>query len=117
VLAAIYNAIFDERGVTRDELNIQGGWDDLLVLWDYRIKPECRGLLVRASETAITTFSGQSIISAVAKREDPRYPGLDRTVEEWRQLAFVKIGGKPCLFRNNCALNPYPGQMTIYSRP
>ncbi len=66
-----------------------------------------RGLLVRAFETAITTFGGQSIITAMAKREDSRYPGLDPTGEEWRQLAFVKIGGTPFDFCDNCALNPY----------
>jgi hypothetical protein len=78
-----------------------------LVLWDYQIKPECRGVRVRAFETAITTFGRQSIISAVAKREDSRCPGLDMTIEEWRQLAFAKIDGAPFVFRDNFALNPY----------
>jgi len=41
-----------------------------------------RALLVRAFETAITTFGGQSIIAAVAKKEDSRYPGLDLTVRD-----------------------------------
>jgi hypothetical protein len=64
-------------------------------------------VLVRAFETAITTFGGQSIIVAVPMKDGSPYDGLDLSVEEWRQPAFVKIGGSPFRFRDNCGLSPY----------
>ncbi len=42
----------------REDLEIQGGWDDVLILRSFDFKPEFRGVLVQAFETAITTFGG-----------------------------------------------------------
>jgi hypothetical protein len=108
-LEEVYWAVFDAKAETKLELEIEPAWDDVLVLWEFEIKPEFRrsGAVVEAFETAISTFCSQGIV--VAAREDKEYPfvGLDLTVEEWRQLGFVRIAGSQFVFRDNGCVNPY----------
>lgn len=108
-LEAAYVAIFDGEGEAREELEIEPGWDDILILSDFEIRPEFRnrGVLVEAFEAAIAVFASQGIVVAAMESERHDFVGLDLTVEEWRRLGFIRIAGSQFVFRDNCKFNPY----------
>ena len=109
-LVTLYSALFHKGSETKDELEIEPAWDDLLVLVGYEVEPRYRKLIVEAFETAIAAFGSQGIVAAAREGEEYSFVGLDLTVEEWRRLGFKRIAGSQFVFRDNCCTNPYRGE-------
>ena len=105
VLEAAYWAVFDENGETKDELDIEPGWNNLLYIGGVEIEPEYRNttLAVRLIDTAIAIFCSDGLVIAV---ED----AFDLTIEEWRELGFKRIAGSEFVFRDQLRINPYDGE-------
>ena len=108
-MVSVYNALFDETGETKPELDIEPAWNDILVLLEFDVPDEFRstGCVVRAFETAITTFASADLIVAAMEGKLHDFDGLDLTVDEWRQLGFKRIAGSQFAFRETCRINPY----------
>lgn len=108
-LESLYHAVFNGKGETRPELEIEPSWDDVLVLWEFEIPTELRhaGVVVQAFETAITAFGATDLVVAAINGEQYDFIGLDLTVDEWRRLGFKRIAGSQFAFRDNGCLNPY----------
>jgi hypothetical protein len=104
-----YQAIFDEDGDTKPELGIEAGYQDILVLWEFEVQPDFRhqGVVVSAFEAAIAFFAPMGLIVAARVSDEHRVVGLDLTVDEWKQLEFVRIADSPFVFRDGCMLSPY----------
>ena len=102
ILESIYATLFDANGETKDELDIEPGWNNLLVIEDVEIKPEHENTApsVALIETSIAMFCPEGLILAV---ED----SLELTIEEWRQLGFRRIANSPFVFREQLKVNPY----------
>jgi hypothetical protein len=102
ILEAIYATLFDANGKTKDELDIEPGWNNLLFVDAVEIKPEYKNTSVRVQliETGIAMFSSEGLV--VADEES-----LELTVEEWRRLGFRRIAESPFVFRDQLKLNPY----------
>jgi ribosomal protein S18 acetylase RimI-like enzyme len=105
VLEAAYWAVFDENGETKDELDIEPGWNNLLYIEGVEIEPEYRNtrLAVRLIETAIVIFCSDGLVIAVEE-------AFDLTIEEWRELGFKRIAGSEFVFRDQLRINPYDGE-------
>lgn len=101
-LEAIYATLFDATGETKDELDIEPGWNNLLFVETVEIKPghEKTSLRVQLIETAIAMFCSEGLIVAVEE-------ALELAVEQWRQLGFRRIAESPLVFRDQLRLNPY----------
>ena len=108
-LESLYWALFDEEGEIKQELDIEPCWDDLLVLWEFDVPDQFRksGIIVQAFETAIAAFASMDLTVAAMESKSHHFTGLDLTVEEWRQLGFIRIAGSQFAFRDNCKKNPY----------
>jgi hypothetical protein len=107
-LLSIYATIFDaSTDEPKDELEIEPGWVDLLVLLDFTIKPEyrTRAILTSAFQAAISLLGPRDLI--VAAMEGADYTGLQLTKDEWKALGFVRIAGSQFVFRDSACLNPY----------
>ena len=104
VLEAAYWAVFDENGETKDELDIEPGWNNLLYVEGVEIEPEYRNttLAVRLIETAIAVFCSDGLVFAVEG-------SFDLTIEEWRELGFKRIAESRFVFRDQLRVNPYDG--------
>jgi hypothetical protein len=117
-LSAAYSAVFDENEEPKEDLDIEPSWHDIIVLWEFDVKPEFRssGAVIKSFETAIAAFGSQGLIVTARGEESSDFIGLDLTVDEWRELGFYKISQSHFVFRDNCALNPYrkqkPGEGT-----
>ncbi len=103
-LAGIYSAIFKDGCDTKRELRIEPTWNDLLVLWNYDVPEPFRsaGFVAKAFETAIAVFGAADLIAASMTVGE-----LDLTIDEWKQLGFMKIAGTPFAYRDNGYTNPY----------
>lgn len=101
-LEEIYTTLFDANGETKDELDIEPGWNNLLFVEAVEIKKGCEAtsLRVQLIETGIAMFCPEGLVVAV---ED----SLDLTIEDWRRLGFRRIAGSPFVFRDQLKLNPY----------
>ncbi len=101
-LEAIYATLFDAKGETKDELDIEPGWNNLLFVEAVEIKPghEKTSVRVQLIETGIAMFCPEGLIIAVEE-------SLELTVEEWRQLGFIRIAESPFVFRDQLKVNPY----------
>ncbi len=102
VLEGIYAALFDQSGETKEELDIEPGWNNLVFLEKVEIDPEHRQttLNIQAIETALAMFASEGLVVAV---ED----GLELTIEAWKRLGFVRIAGTRFVFRDQLRANPY----------
>ena len=102
ILEAIYASLFDIKGETKDDLDIEPGWNNLLFVEAIDIKAgfEPSPLRVQLIETGIAMFCPEGLIVAV---ED----SLELTVEEWRRLGFRRIAESPFVFRDQLMVNPY----------
>jgi hypothetical protein len=102
ILEAIYATLFDTKGETKDDLDIEPGWNNLLFVEAVEIKPgfEKTSLRVQLIETAVAMFCSEGLVVAVEH-------SLDLTIEEWRQLGFRRIAESPFVFRDQLRLNPY----------
>ena len=102
ILEAIYATLFDAKGETRDDLDIEPGWSNLVFVETVEIEPgyEQTSLRVQLIETGIAMFCPEGLIVA---RED----ALNLTVDEWRQLGFRRIAESPFVFRDQLKVNPY----------
>jgi hypothetical protein len=72
VLEAAYWAVFDETGETKDELDIEPGWNNLLYIEGVEIEAQYREttLAVRLIETAIAIFCSDGLVIAVEEAFD-----------------------------------------------
>jgi hypothetical protein len=43
----------------------------------------------------------------VAAMDGEHFIGLELTIDEWRELGFVKVAGSQFVFRDSACLNPY----------
>ena len=102
VLEAIYATLFDTNGETKDELDIEPGWHNLLFVETVKIGPDFRNtsLRVQMIETAIAMFCSEGLVVAV---ED----SLELSAEEWRKLGFKRIAESQFVFRDQLRVNPY----------
>jgi len=102
ILAGIYAALFEKNGETKDELNIEPGWNNLVFLERVEIAAEFRqtNLIIQAIETALAMFASEGLVVAVEA-------GLDLKVEEWKRLGFIRIARTGFLFRDQLKANPY----------
>ncbi len=101
-LEAIYATLFGTSDETKDELDIEPGWNNLLLIEtvDIKVGYEKTPLRVQLIETGIAMFCPEGLIVAV---ED----SLDLTIEDWRQLGFRRIAESPYVFRDQLKVNPY----------
>jgi hypothetical protein len=101
-LEGIYAALFDSDGETKEELDIEPGWNNLVFLEGVKIDPEFQrtGLVIHAIETAIAMFASEGLVVAIEER-------LELSVDEWKQLGFVRAAGTGLVFRDQLTKNPY----------
>jgi len=102
ILEAAYCALFDAKGETKEDLDIEPGWNNLLYIESIEAEPEYQEttLAVRLIETAIAIFCSDGLVIAVER-------AFDLTIEEWRQLGFKRIAGSEFVFRDQLRVNPY----------
>jgi hypothetical protein len=102
ILEAAYAVLFDDSGETKEELDIEVGWTNLLFVDGMTVLPKYQkaSLRVQLIETSIAMFCPDRLIVAV---ED----ALELTQEEWRQLGFKRIAGSLFIFREQLIKNPY----------
>jgi len=107
ILEAIHASLFDTTGETKDELDIEPGWNNLLFIEAVETKPAFQesSLRVQLIETSIALFCSSGLI--VAEEE-----ALDLSVHDWRQLGFKRIAESPFVFRDQLRLNPYDRSTT-----
>jgi hypothetical protein len=108
VLEGIYAALFDRSGETKEELDIEPGWNNLVFLEKVDIDPEHgqTSLNIQAIETALAMFAAEGLV--VADEE-----GLELTIEEWKRLGFVRIAGTRFVFRDQLKVNPYRDEKSV----
>ena len=102
-LEAAYAALFDPVAEEpKEELDVAPAWEGFLYLARLVIDPAYRdrGVTVKALEATIRTFCPRGVVAA-------RQNGMGLSVEEWKQLGFVKIAGSEVIFRDNASYNPY----------
>lgn len=101
-LEAIYATLFDANGETKEDLDIEPGWNNLLFIDDMKIEPEYQDTLLRVQliETSIAVLCPEGLIVAVEE-------SLELTVEDWRRLGFKRIAESPFVFRDQLRVNPY----------
>ncbi|MHC4404105.1 MAG: hypothetical protein ACYTG0_30995 [Planctomycetota bacterium] len=101
VLEAAYCALFNENRETKEELDIEPGWNSLVYIESVEVEPEYQEttLAVRLIETAIAIFCSDGLVIAVEE-------AFDLTIEEWRQLGFKRIAGSEFVFRDQLRVNP-----------
>lgn len=106
-LLSAASAVFDDNGATKEELEIEPGWCDLLILWEFDVEPEFRrnSIVVKAFEAAMNFLGPRDLV--VAAMDGEHYIGLELTIDEWRELGFMKIAGTQFVFRDSAYLNPY----------
>jgi len=102
ILEAVYATLFDANGETKDELDIEPGWNNLLFVDAVEIQPghEETSLRVQLIKTGIAMFCPEGLIFA---DED----SLNLTVDEWRQLGFRRIAESHFVYRDQLKVNPY----------
>ena len=102
VLEGIYAALFDSNGDTKEELDIEPGWSNLVFVVKVEVDPQFlqTTLTIQAIETALAMFASEGLVVAVEE-------GLELTIEEWKRLGFVRIGGTGFVFRDQLKVNPY----------
>ena len=102
VLEAAYWVLFNKTGETKEELDIELGWNNLLYIEAVESEPEYQDttLAVRLIETAITIFCSDGLVIAVEE-------AFDLTIEEWRELGFKRIAESEFVFRDQLRVNPY----------
>jgi hypothetical protein len=105
VLEAAYWALFNKTGETKEELDIEPGWNNLLYIEAVESEPEYHDttIAVRLIETAIAIFCSEGLVIAV---ED----AFDLSIEEWRELGFKRIAESEFVFRDQLRVNPYDGE-------
>jgi hypothetical protein len=102
VLEAVYATMFDANGETKEDLDIEPGWNNLLFIDDVNITQgyENTSLRIQLIETSIAMFCPEGLIVAVEE-------SLELTVEDWRRLGFKRIADSPFVFRDQLRVNPY----------
>ncbi len=102
VLEAICATLFDADGETKDELDIESGWNNLLFIEALEVKPgnDRTSLQVKLIETGIAVFCSEGLIVAVEA-------SLELSIEEWLGLGFRRIAESPFVFREQLKVNPY----------
>jgi hypothetical protein len=102
ILEAIYATLFNANGESKEDLDIEPAWNNLLFIDDVNISQgyENTSLRVQLIETSIAMFCPEGLIVAVEE-------SLDLTVEDWRQLGFKRIADSPFVFRDQLRVNPY----------
>ena len=102
ILEAIYATLFDTNGETKEELDIEPGWNNLLFVETVNIDSDYRNtsLRVKMIETAIAMFCSEGLIVAVGD-------SLELSVEEWQRLGFKRIAESQFVFRDQLRVNPY----------
>jgi ribosomal protein S18 acetylase RimI-like enzyme len=105
ILEAAYWALFDKTGETKEDLDIEIGWNNLLYIEAVECEPEYQDttLAVRLIETAIAIFCSNGLVISVEK-------AFDLTIEEWRELGFKRIAESAFVFRDQLRVNPYDGE-------
>jgi hypothetical protein len=102
-LEAAFAALFDPVAEEpREELEIAPAWEGFLYLDRIVIDPAYRdrGVTVKALEATIRSFCPRGVVAA-------RQGGMGLSVEEWKELGFVKIAGSEVIYRDNVSYNPY----------
>ena len=101
-LEAVYCALFDAEGETKEELGIEPGWTNLLFVDGITVLPQYAktSLRVQLIDTSIAMFCPDGL---VVTAED----ALELTKEEWLRLGFMRIAESPFVFRDQLIKNPY----------
>jgi GNAT superfamily N-acetyltransferase len=102
-LEAAFAALFDPVAEEpKEELEIAPAWEGFLYLDRIVIDPAYRGrgVTVKALEATIRSFCPRGIVAA-------HQDGMELTIEEWKELGFVKIAGSEVIYRDNASYNPY----------
>ena len=102
ILEAAYWALFDEKGETKEDLDIEIGWNNLLYIESEEVEPEYHDttIAVRLIETAIAIFCSDGLVIAVEA-------AFDLSIEDWRELGFKRIAESEFVFRDQLRVNPY----------
>ena len=102
ILEAAYWALFDKKGETKEDLDIEPGWNNLLYIESVEVEPECQEttIAVRLIETAIAIFCSDGLVIAVEA-------AFDLSIEEWKELGFKRIAESEFVFRDQLRVNPY----------
>lgn len=108
ILEGIYAALFDQSGEIKEEFDIEPGWNSLVFLEKVEIDPpHCQTTLnIQAIETALALFASEGLVVAVEE-------GLNLTIEAWKRLGFVRIGGTRFVFRDQLKVNPYRDEKSV----
>jgi len=108
VLEGIYAALFDQQGETKDELDIEPGWNNLVFIEKVEVDPQYRqtSLVTQAIETALAMFGSESLVVAVEEL-------LGLSIEEWKQLGFMRIAETGLVFRDQLKVNPYRDEKSV----
>jgi len=108
VLEGIYAALFDQQGETKDELDIEPGWSNLVFLEKVEVDAKHRqtGLVTQAIETALALFASEGLVVAVEE-------GLGLSTEEWKRLGFMRIAETRFVFRDQLKVNPYRDEKSV----
>ena len=101
-LEGLYWALFDGDGNTREELEIEPAWNDLLFIERISVAEEYAdtSLRVQLIETSIAIFAPEGLIAAEEE-------SLDLSIEEWRRLGFKRIAESEYVLREQTLVNPY----------
>jgi len=102
ILEAAYAVLFNENGDTKEDLDIEPGWNNLVLLENVEVDPEHRQttLVIQAIDTALAMFASEGLVVAVEE-------GLDLSIEQWKHLGFMRIAGTGFVFRDQLKVNPY----------
>ncbi len=102
ILEGIYATLFDQNGETKEDLDIEPGWNNLVCLEKVEVDPEFRQttLTIQAIETALAMFASEGLVVAVEE-------GLELIIGEWKRLGFIRIAGTGFVFRDQLKKNPY----------
>jgi hypothetical protein len=102
ILEGIYAALFDQSGETKEDLDIEPGWNNLVFLEKVEVDPDHRQttLTIQAIETALAMFASEGLVVAVEE-------GLELSIEEWKKLGFMRIAETGFVFRDQLKVNPY----------
>jgi len=108
VLGGIYAALFDQQGETKDELDIEPGWSNLVFLEKVEVESQYRqtSLVTQVIETALAMFASEGLVVAVEE-------GLRLSTEEWKRLGFMRIAETGLVFRDQLKVNPYRDEKSV----
>jgi hypothetical protein len=98
-LDSFYEAVFEEDGTYRSDVEVDAHYADLLIIESVRLKPhfESTDLRHQAIETAIATFASAGVV--IVRRRV-----LRSSPEGWLDQGYIELPGDDYLLRDNWRL-------------